>query len=155
MLWRYIFFPGIFFIIFSYFGSFMVVLGLGSYIGFWGWGFQLMGIGACGVGPSGFLGWGSLYNHKRMTLGKKWCQHPVMVIYWYPTWGVIWVLDVLQVLCGTTLLLRRLFCDIKARVYSIFSQINYCLEWMWEFPISGKLLSSGHIVLTTLDGLHF
>ena len=34
------------------------VLGLGSYIGFLGWGFQLMGFGACGVGPSGFFGLG-------------------------------------------------------------------------------------------------
>ena len=58
---RYIFFPGLLFIFFSYFGSFMVVRGLG----FWGlglilgfWGFQLMGFGACGVGPSGFFGLG-------------------------------------------------------------------------------------------------
>ena len=50
------FFPGLFFIIFSYFGSFMVVWGLG----FWGWGFQLMGFGACGVGPS-FFWVGALY----------------------------------------------------------------------------------------------
>ena len=41
-------------------------------LGFWGWGFQLMGFGACGVGPSGFFGLGSLYKHKRLTLGKKW-----------------------------------------------------------------------------------
>ena len=27
-------------------------------LGFWGWGFQSMGFGACGVGPSGFLGLG-------------------------------------------------------------------------------------------------
>ena len=48
------FFPGLFFIIFSYFGSFMVVWGLGLWIwglilGFWGW---------------AFLGWGSLYTDK-------------------------------------------------------------------------------------------
>ena len=49
------------------------VLGLGSYIGFLGLGFSVDGFGACGVGPSGFLGWGSLYKHKRITLGKKWC----------------------------------------------------------------------------------
>ena len=59
----YIFFPGLFFIIFSYYCSFMVVWGLGFggwglILGFWGWGFQLMGFGACGVGPSGFLGFG-------------------------------------------------------------------------------------------------
>ena len=37
------------------------VLGLGSYIGFLGWGFQLMGFGACGVGPSGFFWVVALY----------------------------------------------------------------------------------------------
>ena len=34
--------------------------GLGLILGFWGWGFQLMRFGACGVGPSGFSGLGSL-----------------------------------------------------------------------------------------------
>ena len=57
------FFPGLFFLIFSYFCSFMVVWGLGFWgwrliLGFWGWGFYLMGFGACGVGPSGFFGFG-------------------------------------------------------------------------------------------------
>ena len=32
-----------------------------------------MGFWACGVGPSGFLGCGSLYKHKIINLGKKWC----------------------------------------------------------------------------------
>ena len=32
--------------------------GWGLILGFWGWGFQLMGFGACGVGPSGFFGLG-------------------------------------------------------------------------------------------------
>ena len=32
--------------------------GLGLILGFWGWGFQLIGFGACGVGPSGFFGLG-------------------------------------------------------------------------------------------------
>ena len=59
--WAIFFFPGLFFILFSYFGSFMVVWGLGFWcwgliLGFWGWGFQFMGFGACGVGPSVFLG---------------------------------------------------------------------------------------------------
>ena len=41
----------------------MVVWGLGFWgwgliLGFWGWGFQLMGFGSCGVGPSGFFGFG-------------------------------------------------------------------------------------------------
>ena len=57
------FFPGLFFIIFSYFCLIMVVWGLGFWgwgliLGFWGWGFLLMGFGACGVGPSGFFGFG-------------------------------------------------------------------------------------------------
>ena len=41
----------------------LVVAGLGLGLGSsdWGLGFQLMGFGACGVGPSGFFGgWGSL-----------------------------------------------------------------------------------------------
>ena len=34
--------------------------------------FLLVGFGACGVGPSGFFwGWGSLYNHRRITLGTN------------------------------------------------------------------------------------
>ena len=33
-----------------------------------------MGFGAYGVGPYGFCGcWGSLYKHRRITLGKKLC----------------------------------------------------------------------------------
>ena len=32
--------------------------GWGLILGFWGWGFQLMGFGACGVGLSGFFGLG-------------------------------------------------------------------------------------------------
>ena len=54
------FFPGLFFKIFSYFCSFMVVwgFGVGVLLSFWGWGFHLMGFGACGVGPSGFFGFG-------------------------------------------------------------------------------------------------
>ena len=58
-----LFFPGLFFIFFPHFCSFMVVWGLGFWgwgliLGFWGWGFQLMGFGVCGVGPSGFFGFG-------------------------------------------------------------------------------------------------
>ena len=40
-------------------------------LGFCGWGFQLMGFGACGVGLSGVFGRGSLYKHKGITLGKN------------------------------------------------------------------------------------
>ena len=67
MLWCYIFFPGLFFIIFSYFGSFMVVWGFG--VGVFSW----WGLGPVVWALLGFLGWGSLYKHKRITLGKKWC----------------------------------------------------------------------------------
>ena len=56
------FFPVLYFILFTHVCSFMVVLGLGFWgwglgLGFWGWDFQLMGFGACGVGPSWFC-WG-------------------------------------------------------------------------------------------------
>ena len=34
---------------------------LGLILGFWGWGFQLMGFGVCGVEPSGFFGYVALY----------------------------------------------------------------------------------------------
>ena len=73
-----IFFPkGYSLYFFSYFGSFIVVWGFGVgvlylVLGFWGWGFQLMGFGPVVWGVLGFLGWGSLYKHKIITLGKKW-----------------------------------------------------------------------------------
>ena len=71
-----IFFPGLFFINFSYFGSFLVVwgfvLGLGSYIWFLGLGFSVDGVWGLWCGALWvFLGWGTLYKHKRITLGKK------------------------------------------------------------------------------------
>mgnify|MGYP001804255686 CR=1 FL=1 len=47
--------------------------GRGLILGFWGSGFQLMGFGACGVGPSGLFKVGALYLNKRINLGKKWC----------------------------------------------------------------------------------
>ena len=59
-----IFFPGLFFILFL---SFPLNYG---WLGFWGrrlgssfggWGIQLIGIGAYGVGPSWFFGVGALY----------------------------------------------------------------------------------------------
>ena len=60
------FFPGV---ILSTFFLFLLIyggLGLGFkgwrlLLGFWGWGFQLMGFGACGVEPSGFFGYGALH----------------------------------------------------------------------------------------------
>ena len=58
-----IFFPRV--ILYTFF-LFLLInggLGLGFWgwsliLGFWGWGFQLMGYGTCGVGPSGFFGLG-------------------------------------------------------------------------------------------------
>ena len=49
----------------------MVVLGFGSYIGFLGLGFLVV---VWGLWCRAFLGLGSLYKHKRITLGKKWCD---------------------------------------------------------------------------------
>ena len=38
---------------------------------FWGWGFQLMGFGACGVGPSGFFWVVALYINIKESPGNK------------------------------------------------------------------------------------
>ena len=72
----YIFVPGLFFIVCSHIGSFMVFwslgfLVLGVALGFRGSGCQLMGLGVSGVGLLGFWGWISLYRHTRVTLGKR------------------------------------------------------------------------------------
>ena len=42
---HYIFFPGLFFIFFSYFCSFMVIWDWGPILVCWGWGFQLIVFG--------------------------------------------------------------------------------------------------------------
>ena len=48
-------------------------LGLGSWIGFLGLGFSVDGVWSLWCGAFWVLwGWGSLYNHKRITLGKNW-----------------------------------------------------------------------------------
>ena len=76
---RYICSPGLLFILFCHFCSFMMVWGLGIWgwglgFGFWGRGFQLMGFGVCGEGPSGFfLGVRDLYKHG-LNPGKKLMQ---------------------------------------------------------------------------------
>ena len=82
---RYIFPRFILYTFFSQFCSLMMVWGfswgLGS--GFRGWGFQLIGFWAGGVGLSGVLwGWGSLYKHKRINLGNK-CASCNFVAVWY------------------------------------------------------------------------
>ena len=70
-----IFFPRV--ILYNFFLFWLIYGGFGFWgggliLGFGGRGFQLMGFGSCGVGPSGFvLGWGSLYKHKRITVGKN------------------------------------------------------------------------------------
>ena len=62
-----IFFPRVilynFFLFLPIYGG-LGFLGCGVILGFWGWGFQLMGFGACGVGPSGFFGLGLYINIK-------------------------------------------------------------------------------------------
>ena len=58
------FFPGLFFRIFSLLCSFMVVRCLGLGLGFWSWGFQLMGFGVCGVRNVKFFGVGALFACK-------------------------------------------------------------------------------------------
>ena len=51
-------------------------LGWGLRLGFCGWSFQLMGFRDCGMGRSGFFwDFGSIYKHRRMTLGKKLCDN--------------------------------------------------------------------------------
>ena len=51
-----------------------VVLGLRSKIGFFRVGvFIWRGSGPVVWGLLGFLDWGSLYKHKKINLGKKWC----------------------------------------------------------------------------------
>ena len=57
-----IFFPRV--ILYNFFLFLLIYGGLGFWgliLGFWGWGFQLMWFGACGVGPSGFFQVGALY----------------------------------------------------------------------------------------------
>ena len=50
-------------------------LGLGSWIGFFGLGFQLKWFVACGVGPSGFFGVGTLFtNIEKQTWEKNFAR---------------------------------------------------------------------------------
>ena len=66
----------LFFLLFSHFYSILVVWGLGVWgrglgLGFWVWGFRWWGFGPGVWGLLGFWGWGSLYKHRRITLGKN------------------------------------------------------------------------------------
>ena len=54
----YISFPRV---IHTFFSFLLIYGGLGFGVGVLDWGFQLMGFGACGVGPSVFFGVGALY----------------------------------------------------------------------------------------------
>ena len=57
-----IFFPMV--ILYNFFSLLLFYGGLGGWgpgLDPWGWGFQFMGFGACGVGPSGVFGVGALY----------------------------------------------------------------------------------------------
>ena len=73
---RYGFFSWV--LLHNYFSIMVIYDGLGLWgcglrFGFWGWGFQLMWFGACGMGISGYF-WVqdlyTLYKHKRITLRK-------------------------------------------------------------------------------------
>mgnify|MGYP001801797036 FL=1 len=70
------FFPGLFFTFFLIFSHlwWFGVLGFGSWIGFLGLGFSVDGVlGLWCEAIRGFWGWGSLYKHIRINLGKKLC----------------------------------------------------------------------------------
>ena len=74
-----LFFPRVILYNFLLFWLIMVVWGHGVGVLYWDfeWGFSVYEFGASGVGPSGFLGWGSLYKHKRITPEKKWCVYVI------------------------------------------------------------------------------
>ena len=74
-------------------------MGLGSCIGFLGLGFSVDGVWGLWFGAFWvFLGWGSLYEHKRITLGKKMVDHYLIkrvkpaIIYLYEPHTRNWVL---------------------------------------------------------------
>ena len=71
------FFPGLFFIIFSYICPFMAVWGFG--VGVLKlvlevWVFSRWSLNPVVWGLLGFMRWGYLYKHKRITLVKKLCE---------------------------------------------------------------------------------
>ena len=86
---RYIFFPGLFFIIFSYFGSFMVVWGFGGRVLYWVFGVGVIswwGLEPVVWGLLGFLARGSLYKHKRINLGKSWLYNGTLCRASFECW---------------------------------------------------------------------
>ena len=74
-----IFFPRVF--LYSVFYFFVHLWWFGGFgVGVLDWVFCLGGFGFWGLGPVvrvllGFLGWDSLYKHKRVTQGKRWCVY--------------------------------------------------------------------------------
>ena len=72
----YIIFPRV--ILYNFFLFWLIYggLGLGSYIEFLGLGLSVDGV----WGLLGFLGWGSLYKHKRITLGKNGAKDQCMIV---------------------------------------------------------------------------
>ena len=86
-----IFFPGLFFRLFSQICSFMVVWVFEVGVLDWVFGvvvFQLMVFGACGVGRSGLLGLAALYKHKRITLGREWCMSMMSIGFYADLFGL-------------------------------------------------------------------
>ena len=71
-----------FFLILAHLWSFGVWrFGVGSYIGvFWVGVFSWWGLGPVVWGLLVFLGWGSLYKHKRITLGEKMIRAPLPIL---------------------------------------------------------------------------
>ena len=85
-----IFFPGLFFRLFSQICSFMVVWVFEVGVLDWVFGvvvFQLMGFDACGV-RSGLLGLAALYKHKRITLGREWCMSMMSIGFYADLFGL-------------------------------------------------------------------
>ena len=76
VFWGLYFFPRVIIYIFSLFCSYYGGLGFGGGglgLGFWGWSFQSV-IGVLGLWCGSFWvfwGWGSLYKHRIITLGKN------------------------------------------------------------------------------------
>ena len=74
-------------LVFVYTAIFFLIFAHLLWFGVWGfwvldwvfgvWVFCWRGLGPVVWGLLGFLGWGSLYKHKRITLGKTWCVYNI------------------------------------------------------------------------------